>query len=164
MAIPQHETSACSNFGYGGSPFVWYFPLFMVRGPWESWVPGKAELARRLGPMYCPQLTISSPLCIAAVDGARMETGIVLLCQRWKGNMVGSMLQLWGNGTSETLCGVPELSQLAKGRSLTQIFIRFLKHNTLFSCLISCYGTLRSVMVDILVVCSVLDPLEGQML
>lgn len=78
--------------------------------------------------------------------------------------MVGSMLQLWGNGTSETLCGVPELSQLAKGRSLTQIFIRFLKHNTLFSCLVSCYGTLRSVMVDILVVCSVLDPLEGQML
>lgn len=79
------------------------------------WVAGKAELARRRGPVYCAQLITSSPLCIAAVGGARMETGAALPSQRWRGDMVGSMSQLWVNGTLETLCGAPELSQLAKG-------------------------------------------------
>lgn len=47
------------------------------------WVAGKAELARRRGPMYCAQFITSSPLCIAAVGGARMETGAALPSQRW---------------------------------------------------------------------------------
>lgn len=101
MAAPQHEVSACSNSGYGGKPFVWYFRLFMVQGPWESWMPGKAKLARQMGPMCCPQLIIPSPLCIAVVGGAWMETGMALPSPKWKGDMAVSVLLPWESGASE---------------------------------------------------------------
>lgn len=85
---------------------MWYFLAWQERQNW----PGGEVLC--IVPSSSPPL---SPLCIAAGGGARMETGAALPSQRWRGDMVGSMSQLWVNGTSETLCGAPELSQLAKG-------------------------------------------------
>lgn len=69
-------------------------------------MPGKAELAGRMGLTYCPQPSVSSPLCIAAVDGDGLtELGIALPSQRWKGDMVGSVLKLRESGAPETLTG-----------------------------------------------------------